>query len=52
MIEFTAIRTDNGEVIVSNCIIQDKVKFKKRVKLRMNGKWFHVKPNSLKVRIV
>lgn len=52
MIEFSAIRTDTKELIISNCIIQKYICEKKVVLLSKNGKWFSVKPETLKIKII
>jgi hypothetical protein len=47
MIEFSAIRTDTNELIISNCIIQKYICEEKIVLLSKNGRWYNVKPESL-----
>jgi hypothetical protein len=50
MIEFSAIRIDTNELIISNCIIQKYICEKKIVLLSENGRWYYVKPETLKFK--
>ena len=51
MIEFTALRTDTNELIVSNCIIQKYICEHKKVFLSIKGRWYSVKHETLTIKI-
>jgi hypothetical protein len=50
MIEFSAIRTDTNELIISNCIIQKYICETKIVLLSEKGRWYNVKPETLTIK--
>ena len=50
MIEFEAVRLDNGELISSACLIQKYICENLKVLLWIDKRWHYVKPETLKIK--
>jgi hypothetical protein len=49
LITFEAVRLDNGELISSTCLIQKYICEDLKVLLGINGRWYYVKPETLRL---
>ena len=50
MITFEAVRIDNGNLISSDCLIQKYICEDLKVLLGINGRWYYVKPDTLRIK--